>query len=83
MKVFVNGHEFKNWKILDGYLYVKCGFGYTLANALVESGYIVEIKENENWIKTEAPDYKGKYPVHCWESGVFVLFYWEIIVWKK
>ena len=48
MKVFVNGHEFKNWKMLDGYLYVKCGFGYTLANALVESGYIVEIKENEN-----------------------------------
>ena len=48
MKVFVNGHEFKNWKILDGYLYVKCGFGYTLANALVESGYIVKIKENEN-----------------------------------
>ena len=48
MKVFVNGHEFKNWKILDGYLYVKCGFRYTLANALVESGYIVEIKENEN-----------------------------------
>ena len=48
MKVFVNGHAFKNWKILDGYLYVKCGFGYTLANALVESGYVVEIKENEN-----------------------------------
>ena len=48
MKVFVNGHEFKNWKILYGYLYVKCGFGYTLANALVESCYVVEIKENEN-----------------------------------
>ena len=47
MKVFVNGCEFKNWKILDGYLYIKCGFGYTLANALVESGYVVEIKEND------------------------------------
>ena len=33
MKVFVNGCEFKNWKILDGYLYIECGFGYTLANA--------------------------------------------------
>ena len=45
MKVFVNGHEFKNWKILDGHLYVKCGFGYSLASALVESGYLVEVKD--------------------------------------
>lgn len=43
MKIFVNGHEFKDWKILDGCLYIKCGFGYTLADALVESGYTVEV----------------------------------------
>lgn len=44
MKIIVNGHEFKDWKILDGNLYIKCGFGYTLADALVESGYTVEVK---------------------------------------
>lgn len=53
MKVFVNGHEFKNWKILDGHLYIKCGFGYTLASALVESGYLVEV-EDSDIKKTEA-----------------------------
>jgi hypothetical protein len=47
MKIFVNGYEFKDWKILDGYLYIKCGFGYTLADALVKSGYKVEIEEAE------------------------------------
>lgn len=52
MKVFVNGHEFKNWKILDGHLYVKCGFGYSLASALVESGYLVEV-EDFNIMKEE------------------------------
>lgn len=43
MKIFVNGHEFKDWKILDGYLYIKGGFGYTLADTLVESRYTVEV----------------------------------------
>lgn len=45
MKIFVNGSEFKDWKILDDCLYIKCGFGYTLADALVESGYTVEVVE--------------------------------------
>lgn len=58
MKVLVNGHEFKDWKILDGYLYIKCGFGYTLAYALEKSGYKVEVK-------MEKAELKEKYCCRC------------------
>lgn len=51
MEIIVNGHGFKDYKILDDYLYVKCGFGYTLVDALKKSGYTVEIKMDEAELK--------------------------------